>query len=301
MSEPVYVSIGPVGWAIAEAPGLPPQLLGVLVALAMHADAEGCNAYPSQEKLALFSRKSERQVRTDLAKLEELGLIRRGDQDRVRYLPLDKRPIVWDLATERERGEVDFRPLARGLDTRRASGGKPTSGGEGKPTSERGEAHFPDEGKPTADEVISEQPENNHVEVTSAVSGRQPGAPLRYAPPEEDNWHLADEPTEADAYDWTPSPEDVAFVLGAGPDRQALARRRAKAHPGRTVEQLIESTGVKSTRVVPPAPTVDVHEPLRGIRRQPHVFEEDRQSPGYCKVCDFPEGNRAQHPTTRRA
>jgi len=307
MSEPVYVSIGPVGWVMAEAPGLPPRLLGVLVALAMHADADGRNAYPSQEKLGFLARKTDRQVRRDLDELEAIGLIERGDQDRVRFLPLDKRPIVWDLATWRDRQDTGVR--SRGEEYRAARAARRgtdrtrVSGGDRTPEAERPDTQGMNDRTRVSDEVISEQPVNNHVEVISAVSGRQPGASLRCAPPEDDNWHLAGEPDEPDegVYDWEPSPEDVAFIVDEKGSQLALARRRSRKPVGRTVEELIASSGIKSVHAVYEPPTVDVREPLRGIRYQPHAFRKDERSPGFCATCDFPEGNRTQHPTSGRA
>ncbi|HEY0700422.1 MAG TPA: helix-turn-helix domain-containing protein [Micromonospora sp.] len=73
----------------------------MLIGLANHAHANGRAAYPSQERLAHYARKSSRSVRTDLATLERLGIIRRGDQRHVAHLPTDRRPVVWDLALER--------------------------------------------------------------------------------------------------------------------------------------------------------------------------------------------------------
>ncbi|NED58701.1 hypothetical protein G3I24_48430 [Micromonospora aurantiaca] len=75
----------------------------MLIGLANHAHANGRAAYPSQERLAYYARKSTRSVRTDLATLERLGIIRRGDQRHVAHLPTDRRPVAWDLAMERRR------------------------------------------------------------------------------------------------------------------------------------------------------------------------------------------------------
>jgi hypothetical protein len=97
------VSVEAISWALNDAPNVPPACLAVLVGLANHAHANGRGAYPSQERLAHYARKSVRAVRNDLAQLERLGLIRRGDQRHTAFLPTDRRPIVWDLAMERRR------------------------------------------------------------------------------------------------------------------------------------------------------------------------------------------------------
>lgn len=92
-----------MNWVLEDAPDLPPHCFGVLMALASKAREDGTAAYPGQEWLAERARKSDRAVRNDLASLEKLGLIRRGDQSVVSHLPADERPVVWDLAVERVR------------------------------------------------------------------------------------------------------------------------------------------------------------------------------------------------------
>ncbi|PWR14600.1 hypothetical protein DKT69_15570 [Micromonospora sicca] len=92
------MSIEAVSWALNEAPDVPPRCLAVLIGLANHADAGGRAAFPSQERLAHYARKTVRSVRRDLDELERLGLIRRGDQRHTAFLPADRRPVVWNLA-----------------------------------------------------------------------------------------------------------------------------------------------------------------------------------------------------------
>lgn len=89
-----------MSWVLNDAPGLPAHAFGVLVGLANHADKHGRGAYPSQQTLADYARKSIRQVRRDLGDLKEAGLIREGDARIVAHLPADERPLVWDLAME---------------------------------------------------------------------------------------------------------------------------------------------------------------------------------------------------------
>lgn len=95
------MSIEAINWATEFAPPLPSQLLPTLTALAKHADRDGTGAYPSVPRLAALACKSERSVRRDLRQLEELKLIRKGDQRLVQHLPADKRPEVYDLALDR--------------------------------------------------------------------------------------------------------------------------------------------------------------------------------------------------------
>lgn len=93
-------------WVLNDAPGLPAHAFGVLVGLANHADKYGRGAYPSQQTLADYARKSVRQVRRDLGDLKAAGLIREGDFRIVAHLPADERPLVWDLAMELVRPET---------------------------------------------------------------------------------------------------------------------------------------------------------------------------------------------------
>lgn len=102
------MSVEAISWVLNAAPDVPPHCVSVLVGLANHAHADGTAAYPSQETLAWYSRKTERAVRDDLGKLEDLGLIVRGDQRHVLFLPPDKRPVVYNLCMDRSR---DARPV----------------------------------------------------------------------------------------------------------------------------------------------------------------------------------------------
>ncbi|MFD9070567.1 helix-turn-helix domain-containing protein [Streptomyces lasiicapitis] len=88
-------------WAMEYAPPMPSQLVPVLAGLAYHADGKGRGAFPSVPRLAAYACKAPRQVRRDLRALEELKLIREGDQSKAAHLPADKRPTVYDLAVER--------------------------------------------------------------------------------------------------------------------------------------------------------------------------------------------------------
>ncbi|WP_200215426.1 helix-turn-helix domain-containing protein [Micromonospora coerulea] len=97
------MSLEAIVWALHYAPDVPPSCLAVLLGLANHAHSDGRGAHPSQERLAHYARKSVRSVRNDLAELQRRGLIRRGDQRHAAFVPLDRRPVVWELAIERRR------------------------------------------------------------------------------------------------------------------------------------------------------------------------------------------------------
>ncbi|WP_083673188.1 helix-turn-helix domain-containing protein [Micromonospora sp. CB01531] len=130
------MSIEAVSWALSRAPDVPPQCLAVLIGLANHADAAGRAAFPSQERLAHYARKTVRSVRRDLDELERLGLIRRGDQRHTAFLPADRRPVVWDLATHRRR------PLPASLDpSAEPQPGRPTD--VHNPVDNREDVHVP--------------------------------------------------------------------------------------------------------------------------------------------------------------
>lgn len=95
------MSLEAIGWVLRDAPGVPAQCLGVLIGLAEHADKRGRGAYPSAGTLAAYARKSKRQIHYDLDLLVNAKLIRPGDQSLVAHLPVNRRPVVYDLALER--------------------------------------------------------------------------------------------------------------------------------------------------------------------------------------------------------
>lgn len=162
--EPTYMSMQAMVWALEQAPDVPAQALGVLMGLANHADEQGRGAYAGQELLAEYARKSDRQARTDLGRLEDAGLIRRGDQSLVAHLRADKRPVVWDLAMERIKEKSD----------RKCASGRKEASGRTDSTDELGE----DAGQETA------------------TGSRVPGgsqAPAGSAP-SSDRKHTSDEP-----------------------------------------------------------------------------------------------------------
>lgn len=139
------MSIQIVGWVLEDCPDLPKHLVATMIGLANHADRDGKGAYPSQETLAWYTRKDERSVRRDLDQLEELKLIRKGDQRMVLHLPPDKRTIVWDLAVERKRA-----PRPEPGSPGRPRKEKETEGTSASTGNSRGDVDVKNGGTPTA-------------------------------------------------------------------------------------------------------------------------------------------------------
>ena len=76
----------------------------ILLVMADHADTEGCGVWLGAAKISKLSRLSLRQVRYALRHLQDKGIIRRGDQRLVKHLPGNKRPVVYDLVMDEDRG-----------------------------------------------------------------------------------------------------------------------------------------------------------------------------------------------------
>ena len=74
-----------------------PTEAAVLGALAHQMDPRGRGAFLSQQTIARAVCCSPRTVRRTLAALERRGVIARGDQSKARYLPCNRRPVVWDF------------------------------------------------------------------------------------------------------------------------------------------------------------------------------------------------------------
>ena len=106
-----------VAWVLDEAPDLPAALVVTLIAVARYANPDGRNAYPRVEVVAQATRKSERQVKRDLAELRKLGLLIVGDQSAAARIPADRRPTVYDIPIWRTRGDAYVTPVAGRGDT----------------------------------------------------------------------------------------------------------------------------------------------------------------------------------------
>ena len=100
------MSTAAVSWSLSRklTGPLTPETRLVLVALAEYAGPDGRHAFPSAATIADELGVSERTVRRHLAYLQELGLIRRGDQQHVEHYPINRRPVVYDLDLEGGRG-----------------------------------------------------------------------------------------------------------------------------------------------------------------------------------------------------
>lgn len=92
------MSLQAMTWVMREAPvGKDCAARVILYALADHEDPRGRGAYPSVKTLSELSHLSIRTVQRKLDELEELGVIRRGDQRLVSHIRADRRPVVRDL------------------------------------------------------------------------------------------------------------------------------------------------------------------------------------------------------------
>lgn len=89
-------------WALYDAPtdDLPAGAFRVLLVLADHAGDDACAAYPAAATIAARLRISRRTVLRHISALRDAGLLRMGDQHLVDHVRGDRRPTVWDLATD---------------------------------------------------------------------------------------------------------------------------------------------------------------------------------------------------------
>lgn len=124
------MSLSAILWAMNRAPVDNASELVVLYALADRADDYGRNAWPSQGWIAYRSRMSDRTVRRHLKALEGRGVIARGNPAIVSHLPVDRRPINWDLNMLLVR--EDEEPEAASF-RRRGDSGKNTAGQNDRP------------------------------------------------------------------------------------------------------------------------------------------------------------------------
>lgn len=102
----------------------------VLLGLANHAGADGTAAWPSIATLAEYAVCSTRTVQRKLRELESRSLIRRGDQRLIAHLPVDRRPVVYDLpigVTACHPAETGVTPVTERGDTAGTDGVTPVS------------------------------------------------------------------------------------------------------------------------------------------------------------------------------
>lgn len=108
------MSLEAMVWALTKAPVADPVARLVLVGLANHAGPDGAGAWPKQATLAEYVGVSTRTVRTKLRLLEDVGVIRPGDQRTVAHISADRRPTVWDLQMTAEKRAEDVSGRATG-------------------------------------------------------------------------------------------------------------------------------------------------------------------------------------------
>lgn len=103
-----WVSVPAVLWVLDEAPDVPPPLVTTLLGFARHADQDGRRSYPSVETLVRYTRKSERQVRSDIKNLRKRGLLVVSvDQSAAAHIRADRRPTVYELPMHQRREPDD--------------------------------------------------------------------------------------------------------------------------------------------------------------------------------------------------
>lgn len=177
-----------LAWGLSYAPDVPVHLVSTLLAYCNHADDKGKNSAPTAEQVAWHTRKDVRSARRDIKALEATGLIRRGNQDIVLYLPPDRRPVVYDLAMERTRGpRPEPAPSGRpavdnpdrpdtGVRSVGSTGVTPVSGGSATgvtPTSGR---------SGTGVTPVSGGSDRGDVDVTPVDQGKRPISPTGVTP-----------------------------------------------------------------------------------------------------------------------
>lgn len=92
-------------WALNEAPVEQPVQVLILVAMAERCNDDGTCSYQSVKTIASKARISPRTVHREFKNLETMGVIRRGNQSATEHLPVNRRPVVYDLAVELRRGD----------------------------------------------------------------------------------------------------------------------------------------------------------------------------------------------------
>ncbi len=98
------MSIKVVSWALNRAPVVDPMLVLTLVAMAEVAHDDGTESRQSMATVASKMRVSERTAQRYTRILEDRGIIVRGDQSATGHLRADRRPVVYDLQIDLNRG-----------------------------------------------------------------------------------------------------------------------------------------------------------------------------------------------------
>lgn len=187
-------------WALREAPCPTATARLVLISLADRCQPDGRSAWPTVETLMEEAHTSESSVRRALKGLEEMGAIRRGNQELAKYdehgrfLPEQYRPIVWECCMDVALEQVAEKPgrQARAEREKRRQDGK-----NSRPVKMTGQNDGDDSRPVTGDTsrpVTGDTPirkTNNQTNIPSTPSGYLPddGEPE----PDDDGW------TEAEA------------------------------------------------------------------------------------------------------
>jgi hypothetical protein len=232
-----------VGWVLKDAPGVPAQCVSVLIGLADHADKRGRGSYPSAATLAEYARKSERQVRYDLRLLTEAKLIRPGNQELVKKFPVNRRPVVYDLAMERS-SALGVQPVAPPLGV--------------QPGSPQGvQSTAPQDAR----QPIAPQTDADLQEQTGVQSGSPQGA-------ESLGCNTAQFGVQPTA-DKPPSKPPVRAKAGAKHElADALTAAFWDRHQGKTAQSFIAIRGIVRTAIANGLPRNDVAHALDKLARE---------------------------------
>ncbi len=107
----------------------------VLMKLAHVAATDGSRAWRSKAAMSEELGVSQESIRRALRELESLRLIKRGDQQHVKHLPGNRRPVVYNLAMASTQpeifdlDEVDFAPRPGGNELSTSGGNDLSTGG----------------------------------------------------------------------------------------------------------------------------------------------------------------------------
>lgn len=116
-------------WALREAPCPNASARLVLIALADRCQPDGRSAWPTPRTLMLEAHCSEATVRRALKELEEVGAIRRGNQELAKwdehgkYVMPQHRPVVWECCMGVSLEEVALKPGRQASDERAGRAG----------------------------------------------------------------------------------------------------------------------------------------------------------------------------------
>lgn len=102
------MSVQAIAWALSQQIVRQPAARHVLLCLANYAGEDGRNAFPSVARLVAETGLSERAVRSNLRELEDMGVLKRGNQAiAAAYIDrADRRPVVYDIVMERGAGDA---------------------------------------------------------------------------------------------------------------------------------------------------------------------------------------------------